>query len=185
MSEAAREALGALRVVEAALDERHPDGRRPHPLAGRPDAPAAAVFRHGDALALVSLDVRGDGPGEWSLGATAVLALAGSGIDDALEWVNERNRRLSVGKYYCAHSREAGVAAIAYDTWLQGAAFGACAGAAGDDAGGRLATVLMAMVANVLDTGAAEAAQAAAAIGGRPPDDSDTDRQALLVIALG
>ncbi|MEQ8834449.1 MAG: hypothetical protein RIB67_08385 [Miltoncostaeaceae bacterium] len=183
MSEAAREALAALRVVEHALTERHPEGPRPHPLSGRPDAPAAAVFRHGDALSLISLDVRGEGPGEWSLGATAVLALAGAEIDAALEWVNERNRRLSVGKYYCAHSREAGVAAIAYDTWVQGAAFGACSGA--DEAGGRLATVLLAMVANVLDTGAAEAAQAAAAIGGRPPGDSEADRQALLVIALG
>lgn len=182
---AASESIRTLRLVESALRERYPDGILPHPLAGHPGAPAGVIVRHGDALTLIGVDLRGEGSGEWSLFATCVLAVAGERIDDGLEWVNARNRRLGVGKYYSAHSREAGVSAIAYDTWIQGAAFLACIDARPDEPAARLATVLLAMVANVVDTGAAEAKEAAGAIGGRPLGDSQTDAQTLLVIALG
>jgi hypothetical protein len=177
--------MAALRLVEAAVDERYPGGRVPHPLAGHPGAPAGLIVRHGEALTLIGLDIRGEASGEWSLFATAVLSAGGSDIDASLEWVNARNRRLGVGKYYSAASREAGVCAIAYDTWIQGAAFVACMRPEPDEPAARLASVLMALVANVIDTGAAEAPAAAEATGGRTLGTGDTDVQTLLVIALG
>lgn len=182
---AVTESLHTLRLMEDAVRERFPGSILPHPLAGNPDAPAGFLLRHGDGVTLVGVEVRGEGTGEWSLFATSGLAVAGTDIDAALDWANERNRRLGVGKYYCAHSREAGVAALAYDTWLQGAMFAACFEAQPPDVGQRLGGVLFALVANVIETGAAEAAQAAAAIGGRPFGDDAADLQTLLVIALG
>jgi hypothetical protein len=182
---AASEATAALRLVEAAVEERYPGARLPHPLAENPGAPAGLIVRHGEALALIGLDIRGEASGEWSLFATSVLSAGGSGIDASLEWVNARNRRLGVGKYYSAASREAGVCAIAYDTWIQGAAFAACMRPEPDEAAARLASVLMALVANVVDTGAADARSAAEATGGRTLGDGQTDLQTLLVVALG
>jgi hypothetical protein len=185
VTSAPSEATAALRLVEAALDERYPGARRPHPLAGHPGAPAGIILRRGDALTLVGLDIRGEGSGEWSLFAVSLLSLGGPGIDASLEWVNARNRRLGAGKYYSAASREAGVCAVAYDTWIQGAAFVACMKPAPDDAATRLASLLMGLVANVIETGAADASAAAQATGGRAPGDDIADLQALLVIALG
>jgi hypothetical protein len=185
VSVAAAEAASALRLVEAALDERHPGARRPHPLAGHPGAPAGLVLRRGDGLTLIGVDVRGEGGGEWSLFAVGLLSLGGPDIDASLRWVNDRNRRLGAGKYYSAASRDAGVCAVAYDTWIQGAAFAACMRPEPDGAATRLASVLMGLVANVIDTAAADAAAAASATGGRIPTDEPADTQALLVIALG
>lgn len=182
---AVTESLHTLRLIEGAVQERYPGAIVPHPLAGHADAPAGFLVRHGDGLTLVGLDVPGEASGEWSLFATSVLAVGGTDVDAALEWVNARNRRLGVGKYYSAHSREAGVAAIAYDTWIQGAAFVACYEARPPEVGTRLAAVLFALVTNVLETGAQEAGDAAAAIGGRPLGHTPTDLQTLLVIALG
>jgi len=182
---AASEGAHTLRLIEAALDERYPGARVPHPLADHPGAPAGIVVRHGDAHTLVGLDLRGDGSGEWSLFATSVLAVAGTDVDAALEWANAKNRHLGVGKYYAAYSRDAGVAAIAYDTWVQGAMFVACYRAEPPEVAGGLASFLFAMVTNVIDTAAAEAQEAAAAMGGRPLGDSAADLQSLLVIALG
>jgi hypothetical protein len=54
-----------------------------------------------------------------------------------------------------------------------------------DEAAARLASVLMALVANVVDTGAADARSAAEATGGRTLGDGQTDLQTLLVVALG
>jgi hypothetical protein len=185
VTSAPSEAIAALRLVEAAVEERYPGARLPHPLADHPGAPAGLIICHGEALTLIGLDIRGEASGEWSLFATSVLSVGGSGIEASLEWVNARNRHLGVGKYYSANSREAGVCAIAYDTWIQGAAFAACMLPEPDAAAARLASVLMALVANVIDTGAAEAAAAAEATGGRTLGDGDTDVQTLLVIALG
>ncbi len=179
------ESLHTLRLMEAAVGERYPGSIVPHPLAGHADAPAGFLVRHGEAVTLVGVEVRGEGSGEWSLSATTVLAVAGADVDAALEWANARNRRLGVGKYFCAHSREAGVAAVAYDTWIQGELFVACYAAQPPEVARRLAGVLFALLANVIDTGAAEAPGAAAAIGGRTLTEEPSDLQTLLVIALG
>jgi hypothetical protein len=182
---AASEAMAALALIEAAVDERYPEARLPHPLAGHPDAPAGLIIRSGEALTLIGVDIRGEAGGEWSLFVTTVLSVGGPDIDASLDWVNARNRHLGVGKYYSAYSRDAGVCAIAYDTWIQGAAFAVCLRPEPDEAIARLASVMIALVANVIDTGAAEAGAAAEATGGRTLGTGETDVQTLLVIALG
>lgn len=156
----------------------------PHPLADHPDAPAGIIVRHADALALVGLDIRGEGGGEWSLYVIGLLSVGGGDIDASLEWVNARNRRFGIGRYCSAASREAGVCAVTYDTWIPGAAFAACMRAEPREADTRLAAVLMGLIAHVIDTSARESREAAEITGGRVPGAGEVDVQTLLVIAL-
>jgi len=182
---AASESLRTLRLVESALRERYPDGILPHPLAGHPGAPAGVIVRHGDALTLIGVDLRGEGSGEWSLFATCVLAVAGERIDDGLEWVNARNAGWGWASTTARIRARPASAPSPTTRGFRAPAFLACIDARPDEPAARLATVLLAMVANVVDTGAAEAKEARRRDRRAPLGDSQTDAQTLLVHRLG
>lgn len=59
-------------------------------------------------------------PEDWSLAITSGVAVDVPDIVGSLDWVNSQNRRIEVGRYYCAINRGEGLAAVVHEETLPG-----------------------------------------------------------------
>ncbi len=138
------------------------------------------------SLALVELGTAGIPDWLWSVQVTSGLALEVPNTHALMEWVNERNRTATIGKYYCTIGGGNGLASVLYETMIFGGSFRALFDDnLSDDAmsvvGGRVSLEMR----HVVKVGASQRAEVVNKFGGRFFDCSPAGLMYLFMVSAG
>jgi hypothetical protein len=113
------DAQGALVLLQEYTDRFFPGARLDLPIFRATETGTVdgfAVWWEG-GLSIFSVDATGAENGsQWVLQMCAVLAVNVSDVMRALLWVNDRNRRSTIDRYYCAINPDGTRCAVAADT---------------------------------------------------------------------
>lgn len=166
------------------LERMYPGCVGDHPLNVLPTFEGFTVH-HGGALTLAHVETTEAQPGNWSMQISTGITVDAPEVTETVEWVNELNRPLRIGKYYSAITQDRSMCAVVYDTFNHGTLFEAWWANPDSPTVSRIGTWVLNMVKNNVQSTPRDCAYAHQRWSGRPFQNTDADKMKLFAISSG
>ncbi|WP_330277832.1 hypothetical protein OG205_20460 [Lentzea sp. NBC_00516] len=166
------------------LERIYPGCVGDHPIGVLPNFEAFTVY-HGGALTLAYVDMTNAQPGLWTMQISTGITVDAPEVTATVEWVNDLNRNLRIGKYYSAITQDRSMCAVLYDTFNHGTLFEAVWANPESPTVGQISNWVLNMVKNNVQSTPADCSFANQRWSGKPFQNTDEDKMKLFAISSG